>query len=110
MRTQRAQAIRSQFPVFANNPDLIYLDSASSTQKPQSVIDAVSSYIASDYANVHRGAYALSQRSESMVDAVRSRVAQWMHASPEEIIFTKNSTDATNLLVQSLVQSQMISD
>ena len=97
--------VRDQFPIFASNPDLVYLDSASTTQKPQAVIDAVSDYMSTDYANVHRGMYTLSQRSEEMIDATRRTVAQRINSAEDEIIFTNNSTDAANILVNSLVQT-----
>ena len=104
------QSLRWHFPIFTNNPDLIFLDSASSAQKPQAVIDAVSEYMSTDYANVHRGMYELSQRSEDMIDATRELVAQWINAQPDEVVFTKNSTDASNLLIHSLVHSEQILD
>ena len=55
---------KQYFPIFKNNPELVYLDNAASTQKPQMVIDGVIDFLAHDYANIHRGFYDLSERSE----------------------------------------------
>ncbi|MEA2757283.1 MAG: cysteine desulfurase / selenocysteine lyase, partial [Aliidongia sp.] len=63
--------IKLDFPIFQNNPDLVFLDTAASAQKPQAVIDAVSNFYAHDYANVHRGVYALSQRATDRYEAAR---------------------------------------
>lgn len=103
------KSIKSDFPIFANNPELIYLDSASTLQKPQQVIDAVSSYLSNDYANIHRGMYELSQKSEEIYESSRSTVAELIWANDDsEVIFTGNSTDSTNLLARSLLRSGRI--
>lgn len=70
--------IKADFPIFANHPELIYLDSASTLQKPQVVIDAVSEYLSNDYANIHRGTYELSQRSEHIYEQSRSTIADFI--------------------------------
>ena len=57
------QLLKREFPIFANNPDLVFLDSGASAQKPRAVIDRVADYYRTDYANVHRGVYRLSARS-----------------------------------------------
>lgn len=71
-------SIRSDFPVFAANPGLVYLDSASTAQKPMAVIDAISKYLGTDYANIHRGAYVLSERSEELFHASKETVARFI--------------------------------
>ena len=68
------QDIRNDFPIFEAHPDLVYLDTASSMQKPQVVIDAVSTYLSHNYANIHRGAYQLSITSEELYRQARKRV------------------------------------
>lgn len=67
---------RSDFPIFTTHPDLVFLDSASSAQKPQYVIDALSRYFASDYANIHRGAYDLSMASSLLYDKAKKAIAE----------------------------------
>ena len=99
--------LQSEFPIFKNNPGLIYLDSASTTQKPQMVIDAQKHFLEHSYANIHRGKYELSQRSDELYFETKKRLAQFIHAnSPFEICFTANATSASNLLVGSLLESK----
>jgi cysteine desulfurase/selenocysteine lyase len=90
---------KKDFPIFANNPGLIYLDSSSSAQKPKSVIDAVSHYYENDYANVHRAIYGLSERSTALFEEARAKVAEFIGAaSSQQIVFTKNATESVNLV------------
>ncbi len=100
--------LKNDFPIFENNPWLVYLDSAATVQKPKQVIDWIKLYLENDYANIHRGDYSLSERSEEMFWQSRKTVADWMDVEPEEVIFTWNATGASNLLVQSLEVSWMI--
>ena len=98
--------IRSDFPVFTAHPELVYLDSTSTTQKPATVIDRQAEYLRSSYANIHRGAYSLSEQSESLYTASKQAVVSLVGAaSPSEIIYTANSTSAVNLLTLSLTRS-----
>jgi selenocysteine lyase/cysteine desulfurase len=97
---------RHDFPIFTTHPDLVYLDSASSAQKPQAVIDALSRYFASDYANIHRGAYDLSMQSSLLYEKAKKAVVKKLHANSDaEIVFTYNATYAFNLIAQGLVKS-----
>ncbi len=96
---------RHDFPIFTTHPDLVYLDSASSAQKPQWVIDTLSRYFAFDYANIHRGAYDLSLASSLLYDRAKSAVAKKLGARQDEIVFTYNATYAFNLISRSLVKS-----
>jgi cysteine desulfurase / selenocysteine lyase len=97
---------RSDFPIFSTHPDLIYLDSASTAHKPQIVIDALSRFFATDYANIHRGAYDLSMESSLLYEKSKKAVAKKLQAiSESEIVFTYNATYAFNLIAQSLVKS-----
>lgn len=102
-------SIRSDFLIFANNPNLVYLDSASTAQKPSVVIDGMRDFMERDYANIHRGAYSLSERSEELYDASKKAVARFIGArSVVEINYTYNATYALNLLVSSLVRSKWL--
>ena len=99
--------LKKDFPIFKNNKNLIYLDSTASSQKPFYVIEALKSYLENDYANIHRWAYSLSQRSENLYEASKKKVASFIWAkSFREIIYTLNSTYASNLLVLSLKRSK----
>jgi cysteine desulfurase / selenocysteine lyase len=93
--------VRGDFPIlareFAGKP-LVYLDSGATAQKPAAVIDAVSAYMSEHNANVHRGVYALAQESDAAYDAARTKVAQFARWEPRTTIFTKNVTEAINLV------------
>jgi cysteine desulfurase / selenocysteine lyase len=94
--------LRREFPIFANNPDLVFLDSAASAQKPRAVIDRIADYYRTDYANVHRGVYRLSARSTELFEEARDKVRRFLNAAdPREIVFVRNTTEAINLVAQS---------
>ena len=99
------EAYRGDFPILAqkvNNKPVAYLDSASSAQKPQVVIDAISNLYDSHYANIHRGLYNFSQVTTEAYEAVRLKVANFIQAkNTNEIVFTRNTTEAINLVAAS---------
>jgi cysteine desulfurase/selenocysteine lyase len=100
--------VKRDFPIFRNNPGLVFLDTAASAQKPQSVIDAVSNFYAHDYANVHRGVYALSQRATDLYEAGRQTVRRFLNArQAREIVFVRGATEAINLVAQSWGQQEL---
>src|SRR6266568_3462510 len=93
------KTIKNHFPIFKNNPDLVYLDSSASSQKPQVVIDAVSEFYTNQYANIHRGIYDLSQNATDRYEEVREKVAQFIGARHvSEIVLTSGTTEALNLV------------
>ena len=101
-----ALSARQDFPILqqtiGKNP-LIYLDSAASAQKPNSVIDAMSAYYHSDNANVHRGAHTLGDRATASFEGARDKVKEFLNARErEEIIWTKGTTEAINLVANGL--------
>lgn len=97
--------VRKDFPIFTrevHGKRLVYLDSASSAQKPQSVLDAMSEHYRDHYANIHRGVYTLAEESTRSYEAGRAKVARLVRApNPAEIVFTKNATEAINLVAHS---------
>jgi cysteine desulfurase/selenocysteine lyase len=97
--------LRLGFPILAqqiNGKPLAYLDNGASTQRPQSVIDAVDHYETHLHANVHRGVHTLSQLATDAFEAARERVRRFLNAaSTREIIFTRGTTEAINLVAQS---------
>src|SRR5690349_7245868 len=96
------RAIRKDFPVFARNPGLVFLDSGASAQKPAVVIDGVAEYYRSDYANVHRGVYRLSARSTELYEEAREKVRRFLNAKDaREIVFVRNATEGINLVANS---------
>lgn len=98
----RAEQYRKDFPIFAqqvNGHPLVYLDSAASAQKPRMVIEAMQRFMETDYANIHRGVHELSVRATDKYEAVRETVRRFIHAAHEdEIVFTRNGTEAINLV------------
>jgi len=95
-------AVRDQFPLLktlAHGQPLVYLDSAASTQKPARVIDAIGEFYTSRNANIHRGAYHLSQSATGLYESARARVARFIGAAePAECIFTRGTTESINLV------------
>ncbi|MDP2933091.1 MAG: aminotransferase class V-fold PLP-dependent enzyme, partial [bacterium] len=102
----RIKNIRKQFPILSkkiNGHPLAYFDNAATTQKPQSVIDAVADFYAHSNANVHRGIHTLSQEATEKFEAVREKVRKFLNAaSREEIIFTSGATESLNLVARGL--------
>ena len=100
--------MRAQFPCLhqeIHGRPLVYLDSATSAQKPQAVIDALTRTLAHDYANIHRGVHELSQRATDVHEGGRERVRAFLGAADRrEIIFTRNGTEGINLVAQSFVR------
>ena len=99
------QALRAEFPILAttvHGKPLIYLDSASTSQKPQVVIDALSTFYAEYNANVHRGIYTIGERSTAAYEAARVATARFINApDAHEVVFTRNATEAINLVAYS---------
>ncbi len=96
--------LRADFPILdqqVHGKPLIYFDSAASSQKPRQVIDAVSHYYEHDHANVHRGLHELSSRATVAYEDARAKVGRYLGAaSAEEIVFTRGTTEAINLVAQ----------
>ena len=97
-------SLRDDFPILnqqVKGHPLVYLDSGASSQRPVHVIEAVSHYYEHDHANVHRGTHALSERSTAAYEAARARAADFFNAKrPEEIVFTRGTTEGINLLAR----------
>ena len=108
MGTLDPKALRADFPLLAtqhaaNGSRLVYLDSAASAQRPQSVLDAMDDYYKTTHANVHRGVYSIAEEATRRFEAARAAVGRFIGApSPhQEIVFTKNGTEAINLVAHS---------
>lgn len=99
------RTIKSHFPLFAKQPDLVYLDSAATSLKPASVIDAELAYYEEYSANVERGLYPLSERATTEYESARTKIACFIGADPDEIVFTRGTTESLNLLSYSLESS-----
>src|SRR3989344_6020444 len=94
------QRIKADFPIFKNLPQLIYLDSAASSFKPQLVLDKLNEYYTNYLVNISRGIYKLSEKATQEYEGARKKVAQFINAeTSEEIIFTRNTTESINLVM-----------
>ncbi len=93
--------VRGDFPILARDYDgrrLVYLDSAASSQKPAVVIEALSRHLAEHNANVHRGVYGLAREADAAYEGARRQIAAFVGAEPRTTVFTKNVTEAINLV------------
>lgn len=101
--------LREQFPILnqeINGHPLVYLDSAATSQKPRSVIDAIQAYYEKDNSNVHRGVHTLGSRATDAYEGAREKVARFINAArTEEIVFTRGTTSALNLVASSYGRS-----
>ena len=100
-----------QFPVkdfpLLKNKKIIYLDNASTTQKPRSVIDAVTNFYTESNANIGRGIYPLAEKATELYEQARETIAHYINAHPHEIIFTKNATEGINFVAQSWARENL---
>ena len=105
MMTVDWQKIRDDFPILAqevHGRPLVYFDSAASSQKPRQVVDALVRYYEHDHANVHRGLHELSTRATEAFEGARAKIARYLGAAqPEEIVFTRGTTEGINLVANS---------
>ena len=101
---------REDFPILnekVHGRELVYLDNAATTQKPQVVLDAIVEGYSKWNANVHRGVHHLSQVATEKHEQARKKVAEWLNADSEEIIFTKGTTDSINMLARSFGEAMV---
>ncbi len=102
--------IRKDFPVLercVHGRRLVYLDSAATSQKPQCVIDSMARFYEQHNANVHRGVHALAEESTEAYESARRKVSGFVGADPRGVVFTKNATEAFNLLAYSYARTQL---
>jgi cysteine desulfurase/selenocysteine lyase len=99
------EAVRKDFPVLSrevHGKPLVYLDNASSSHKPRQVLEAEREFVEQHYSNVHRGVHTLSQEATDAYESARSTVAAFIGAQHDEVVFTKNVTEAINLVAYAL--------
>jgi len=109
-RALDAKALRLQFPIFSTPREtpLIYLDSAATSQKPAAVLDAMQRYYVTHNANIHRGVYRIAEEATAAYEDARRKVANFIKAaSPREVIFTRNSTEAINLVAYAWARTNL---
>ena len=105
------EAIRADFPILsrtvAEGKDLVYLDNAATTQKPQSVIDAMTHYYEQSNANVHRAVHTLAAEATEQYEAARDTLAAWFGTTRDNLIFTSGTTEAINLVAWGWARSNL---
>ena len=100
--------IRGDFPIFQQHPELVYLDSAATSHKPESVIDGISNFYRSENSNIHRGIYDLAAQTSAKYEAVRKKVADLIGAASEkEIVYTSGTTDSINLVAHGFLAQRL---
>ncbi|MBC7662053.1 MAG: SufS family cysteine desulfurase [Chitinophagaceae bacterium] len=105
MAPEGVDPVKALFPIFKSHPELIYLDSNATSQKPEIVVEAIDRYYRSENANVHRGIYQLSENATRTFEESRIRIAKYINAETQEIIFTRGTTEAINLVANSAGQA-----
>jgi len=95
---------RSDFALFQQQPELVYLDSASSCQVPEAVVGAMSDYLRGQHANVHRGNYRLSQEATERYELARQRLADFLATTAQQVVMTHGTTDGLNRLAAGLAE------
>ncbi len=104
------RAVRADFPILERKigeKPLIYLDSGATSQKPRQVIEAVASFYREHNANVHRGLYQLAAEATDLYEEARAKVARFIGAAPDEVVFTHGTTEALNLAAFSLGEARV---
>ena len=92
--------VKNQFPTLVNDPDLVYLDNAASTQTHQSVLDKMNEYYEKKRCNVNRGDFKISQEVSQEIQDARESVANLIKAKPEQIMFTAGATEGLNIIAE----------
>lgn len=105
--------LRNDFPIFKkkiNGKDLVYLDNASTTQKPYLVINSITDFYSNYNSNIHRAVYQLAEEATELYEQSRKKIANFINVRPEEIIFTRNTTESINLIAHSWARSNLKKD
>jgi len=105
--------LRNDFPIFKkkiNGKELVYLDNASTTQKPYSVINSITNFYSNYNSNIHRAVYQLAEEATSLYEQSREKIANFINVRPEEIVFTRNTTESINLIAHSWARTNLKKD
>jgi len=98
----KPEKIKEDFPIFSERPELTYLDNAATTQKPEKVIKAIEGFYRENNSNVGRGLYSLANDATQSYEGAREKVAEFISAEPNEIVFVRNTTEASNLVASTI--------
>ncbi|MBK5278259.1 MAG: cysteine desulfurase, partial [Bacteroidia bacterium] len=101
------ESLKSYFPIFTHRPELVYLDSAATSQKPSSVVQSITNFYEKENANVHRGLYELSSKATQRYEDVRNKVGSLIGANSTNIAFTKGTTESINIVAQCYLKKNL---
>ena len=105
--------LRNDFPIFKkkiNGKELVYLDNASTTQKPYTVIKSITDFYSNYNSNIHRAVYQLAEEATTLYEQSREKIANFINVRPEEIVFTRNTTESINLIAHSWARTNLKKD
>ncbi|MGE5684659.1 MAG: cysteine desulfurase [Nitrososphaerota archaeon] len=105
--------LRNDFPIFKkkiNGKELVYLDNASTTQKPYTVINSITDFYSNYNSNIHRAVYQLAEEATTLYEQSREKIANFINVRPEEIVFTRNTTESINLIAHSWARTNLKKD
>ena len=105
--------LRNDFPIFKkkiNGKELVYLDNASTTQKPYTVINSITDFYSNYNSNIHRAVYQLAVEATTLYEQSREKIANFINVRPEEIVFTRNTTESINLIAHSWARTNLKKD
>ena len=105
--------LRNDFPIFKkkiNGKELVYLDNASTTQKPYSVINSITDFYSNYNSNIHRAVYQFTEEATTLYEQSREKIANFINVRPEEIVFTRNTTESINLIAHSWARTNLKKD
>lgn len=105
--------LRNDFPILKkkiNGKELVYLDNASTTQKPYSVINSITDFYSNYNSNIHRAVYQLAEEATTLYEQSREKIANFINVRPEEIVFTRNTTESINLIAHSWARTNLKKD
>lgn len=94
----KVEKIRKLFPIYEENPNIVYLDTAASSLKPSQMIDALNHYYQDLGVNIHRGVYKIAHEATDLYETAREKLARFINASTDEVIFTKGTTNSLNMV------------
>src|SRR5690349_23765345 len=104
-------AVRADFPILSRTVrggrPLVYLDSGATSQRPRQVLDAERAFLEQHNAAVHRGAHQLAEEATDAYESARARIAAFVGADPEEVVFVKNATEGINLVAYAMSNSSV---
>lgn len=102
--------LKKDFPIFENNKNLVYLDNAATTQKPRAMIQSIVDFYEKYNSNVHRSIYELGETSTFFYEQAREKIAKFLNAELEEIIFTSGTTEGINFIADSWARQHVLKD